>query len=634
MAKPDLKSSIQEYFSAEPHRFYEHYCGQGTRKGKNRLFPCPFHADSTASLSTNGDGRWYCHGCKIGGDLFSFYARLKELTSKADFPKVLRGIASDFNLYSGSIQPRQPAKHKQIETVYPYEDSDGNTLFEVVRFRNPKDFRQRRRKKDGQGFVWDIKGVATTLYHLPEVLKSNDVLVVEGEKDVDRLRGLGFTATTNPQGAGKWLDAYTDVLAGKNVTIIPDNDNPGRQHAQTVARALFGKVKDLRVVPIPGVPNGGDISDWLDKQPEDSEKAAETLSQIIDGTPIWEDKPQIEAVEAVEFVETTLDDAEDIVSGLLSPESLLVLGGPNKSNKSNLAYNMATALSRGERFLLQFEIKRKFRVLIIQAEMAAGAMQKRCRKIYNTLGTPPRGQLYMINRRGLKLDNPAHLNQILESCKYYQPEVLFLDPLYKFHGGNENSVKDMTVVFDAIDKIIRQLKCSVVLCHHSIKPAKDEVREGADLLRGSGVIFGYGDSYITITRLKSLGRHHFKLTFNLRNHEEPPPMTVYCGNETLCFEVIEKTSDGSGEPVLGMADVASLLKTKGQLAGTELVLELSLAHNVSKRTCRNAIRRAVAAGYINKKDLGGRGRPKGYFVTRHDQQGNLFEETRGSTKDA
>ena len=41
--------------------------------------------------------------------------------------------------------------------------------------------------------------------------------VVEGEKDADRLRSLGFVATTSAQGAKGWHRTQHDALAGRRV---------------------------------------------------------------------------------------------------------------------------------------------------------------------------------------------------------------------------------------------------------------------------------------------------------------------------------------------------------------------------------------------------------------------------------
>jgi len=115
------------------------------------------------------------------------------------------------------------------------------------------------------------------------------VFIVEGEKDADRLWGLELPATTNAGGAGKWRDAHTAQLveAGvKAVVILPDYDEPGRRHVETVARSCHAAGLRVRVLALPGLPEKGDVSDWLDaghKRPE--------LLALVEAAPPW--KPTI-----------------------------------------------------------------------------------------------------------------------------------------------------------------------------------------------------------------------------------------------------------------------------------------------------------------------------------------------------
>jgi 5S rRNA maturation endonuclease (ribonuclease M5) len=150
---------------------------------------------------------------------------------------------------------------------YEYVDADGNLLYQVVRLE-PKDFRQRRPDPNGKnGWIWNLKGVQRVLYGLPQVLKTvadgKPGLIVEGEKDAERLAELGLTATTNAGGAGKWCKAYSEALCGAHVVILPDNDDPGQQHAAKVARSLRGKAASVRIVTLPDLPPKADVSDWL-----------------------------------------------------------------------------------------------------------------------------------------------------------------------------------------------------------------------------------------------------------------------------------------------------------------------------------------------------------------------------------
>ena len=71
-------------------------------------------------------------------------------------------------------------------------------------------------------------------------------------------------ATTNHGGAKKWKPYYSDYLIGADVVIIPDNDKPGREHAERVAQSLVGKAKSIKMLELPNLPPKGDVSDWLE----------------------------------------------------------------------------------------------------------------------------------------------------------------------------------------------------------------------------------------------------------------------------------------------------------------------------------------------------------------------------------
>lgn len=164
----------------------------------------------------------------------------------------------------GEEAPRPPKK-PVIDKVYRYRDADGQVVHETVRYKD-KSFRQRR-PAEGGGHAWDLKGIEPILYNLPAILAADPeaaVWICEGEKDADRLIELGALATTSPMGAGKWKDAYAETLKGRHCYVLADNDVPGRAHALAVARSLHGKAASVRVMELPGLPEKGDVSDWLD----------------------------------------------------------------------------------------------------------------------------------------------------------------------------------------------------------------------------------------------------------------------------------------------------------------------------------------------------------------------------------
>lgn len=106
------------------------------------------------------------------------------------------------------------------------------------------------------------------LYRVKELKQADPaalVFICEGEKDVDRLIGLGLVATTNPNGSGKWdKPKFAEHVRGRDVVILEDNDESGRAHAQKVLAAVRGVVSSVRILRLPGLKAKGDVSDWLD----------------------------------------------------------------------------------------------------------------------------------------------------------------------------------------------------------------------------------------------------------------------------------------------------------------------------------------------------------------------------------
>jgi uncharacterized protein DUF3631 len=179
-------------------------------------------------------------------------------------------------------------KGKLVKT-YDFVDESGKLLFQTCRFE-PKDFSQRRPDATARdGWAWDLKGVRRVLYRLPEVLPAETVCIAEGEKDCDNLVELGFTATTNPMGAGKWRKEHSDTLRGKDAVVfgdVGDSNGEGEKHTAQVLASLSGIARSIKHVRLPD--GFHDISDYIASLEPD--KAAQTIAQLIEQTPLHEAK--------------------------------------------------------------------------------------------------------------------------------------------------------------------------------------------------------------------------------------------------------------------------------------------------------------------------------------------------------
>jgi putative DNA primase/helicase len=242
--------------------------------GKNQWqAKCPGHEDGHASLSITigDDGRvlLYCHArCETAAIVSALGLKMADL-----FP------------------PKNGQQHHQqqrrIVATYDYKDETGELLYQSVRYL-PKDFRQRRPDANG-GWDWHLNGTRRVLYRLPEIIDADPdeiVIVPEGEKDVDNLRKLGFVATCNVGGAGKWKPEYSEHLRGRRTCVIADKDGAeknfaGQKHARNVCNSLLGKATSVKYLELPGE-HVKDATDWLN-----AGGTADELRRLIDATPEW-----------------------------------------------------------------------------------------------------------------------------------------------------------------------------------------------------------------------------------------------------------------------------------------------------------------------------------------------------------
>jgi hypothetical protein len=202
-------------------------------------------------------------------------------------------------------------RHGPRAATWTYHNAGGEPVGLVVRWNTPtgKDVRPVSRKADGSG--WCLGGMPTPrpLYGLADVLttKPGDrVYIVEGEKAADAARAVGLVATTSPHGSKSAAKADWSPLAGRDVVILPDNDDAGEKYADDVARLVTAAgAKSVRVVRLvelwADMPTGGDIADLLDHHGGDADRVraeVEALADNADAAVVTPDAPQMEAVPA------------------------------------------------------------------------------------------------------------------------------------------------------------------------------------------------------------------------------------------------------------------------------------------------------------------------------------------------
>lgn len=160
--------------------------------------------------------------------------------------------------------------------IWPYHAADGEVAFYIARWKseNPNERKVIRpvtwcRSPNGRE-GWALKALSAPrpLYNLPALLKSPEkpVVVAEGEKcaDAAAIAFRDHVATTWAGGARAWSRTDWQPLSERDVLLMADADEPGRDVMRGIAAHLTTMGCAVRVHLPPG-DDGRDIVDWLEE---------------------------------------------------------------------------------------------------------------------------------------------------------------------------------------------------------------------------------------------------------------------------------------------------------------------------------------------------------------------------------
>ena len=487
--------------------FYEGYTplkpsGSGWRG------PCPIHGGGGPNFAINPEtGLWHCHSqCAVGGDVFEFLARRDGL----DFRAALLFLARWVGTAPPAPRPvAAPHPRRTISEAYGYTDDAGRLLYQVVRYE-PKRFSLRRPAGDGT-WLPDLDGVRRVLYRLPTVISAVEadrtVFITEGEKDADALERLGLVATTALGGAGRWETDYTEALRGADVVILPDNDQPGRDHARKVARALHGRAKRVRVVELPGLPEKGDVSDWIaaggtpeglqalveaapDRTPEPETASAPDQAAEAAPSPMVAPPPgrTLLADRVIDLCDVPPpSDALELFGRLMLKAASHLLTGATGAGKTTFCFNLACGLAEGGS-LWGVEVKQA-RVLYVDTESGDEGRALKIARLYRDRPRV-RGHLFFLPEPA---NLPEELPALLAFCREREIELVIFDTMrrsFKIRDENDNAeyYRDVVPILDALK---RAGVATLTMAH----PAK----HGNGTARGAGAQEDAGDVNLSLT---------------------------------------------------------------------------------------------------------------------------------------
>ena len=343
---------------------------------------CPFHDDKKHSFSFNDVGQYNCKTCDAKGNAISFAKHFNEdytlfiddKYKKKEYPKPSIDLAEMNKRFVNSLPEKHQTQINAINEVgwdsgcftFPYFDTTGKIT--GIKRHKPKPRTWGNMSLRWYG-IWHI-------VHQPR----ETLYIMEGEGDVNTMKQAQFGAVVSGSAGAKSIPPIPEIFKEfKEIVIIYDHDEAGREGANRLAEAIFKKhqVKPYIAQWRKNLPDKFDCSDddpeltetrlaiksktqWLEINSVDpsSKPKGYTVMNIYDAIDLGLEKPPMIAEDLLNEVTTLLICAEDNVG------------------KSLMANQLGICIATGQDFL-GYQVPSARKVLLVQHEMENGEQFQR-----------------------------------------------------------------------------------------------------------------------------------------------------------------------------------------------------------------------------------------------------------------
>ena len=328
------------------------------------------------------------------------------------------------------------------------------------------------------------------VYPNPSYLGPHTTLyLVEGEKDAITANCHGVPAVTFTTGAGALPSDLAGIDNYENLVICYDNDDPGKEGARKIARALFKKMQQIKILNFNGAPEKYDLTDYFMNHTKD-----EFLS-LVDEAPVFGRSPVdlggMPAYSPSEFADKFKDPPKMVVDSLLYDQDILCLAGSTNVGKSVFGLQLTTSLAMGVPLMGQFKIPKPKKVLHVQFELKdeafAGLLKATSNHIMDEYPVEaPRFEknctFLSSGQRDLFTDK---YEQIEANLMFKQYDVLVIDNLYTSTDVDISRNDKLTDLIRRIVNLKKEYNVAMVMISHHKKTDAPAPLDIAQILGGT-----------------------------------------------------------------------------------------------------------------------------------------------------
>lgn len=473
-------------------------------------------------IETRGDKRgvWsdFADPNQKGGNLIDLFMAARQVSFRAALDELAEWVGSGTRPEVNYAREQAVRKLKRFDRElgpqrgeWHYTDAEGSIIASVYRF-------EPEGEKGGKEFLpWDAvkkrygNPDIRPLYNLPGILQSNRVVVCEGEKAAQSLIDRGICATCVMGGSNSPLER-TDLepLRGREITIWPDADEPGRKFAAAFALAVQDIASETRMIEPPAdMPEGWDAADC------DEPAAVLGLAE--------EPTPQQMAPLPLEWA----GHAEPVIDGFwliddwLPSSGIAAIYGHPGSGKSFLALHMAAHVASGKEWAGR-HVERGL-VLYVVAEGATGFRNRMFAMRENGEIAPDAPLAYVATPIDMQAEN-GDVKALIQTIKVaadacgMKPAMIVLDTLSKTFGAGKENTDDMVNYVNNCQRVASSFDCLTVVVHHRPKDQDSKDLRGHSSLRGNvdtTILVEAGDIKTATTLKQKDGEDNIQVRFKL-----------------------------------------------------------------------------------------------------------------------
>ncbi len=432
--------------------------------------PCPGCGGTNRFRFDDKEGRgtWICSQGgegEVAGDAFALLVHAGRAQNSLEALQLVCG---------GDALAAPRSRSATLRTDYSYRLADGSPWLTVTRI-DYDDGSKKFSQKTSRGLKpSEDESFVPVSYNLPAIAAKPDatIYLVEGEKCADTLIDLGLVATCNAGGAGNWRPELNSYFAGRDLVILPDNDDAGEKHLRKLIDNLEEVAESIRVCRLPDLPHKGDVVDWL----ADGNTLGDLKRALDEAEPVG-DGLGMTLADLAKLDVITPDPVHEHM-----PHGFTLLAGAPKAGKSTFMEWLA------------FEVSAEAPVLYLALEYSLPMLQAR----FRWMGSQPSIRLFCEGQFPKMDDGGAE--QLERLLKKLRPKLTVIDTLAKVkRPGSERGYEGETDAMAELKQLFAVHDLSCVCIHHTRKASiHDNADDPFDRILGSTALAAVPDNLMVL----------------------------------------------------------------------------------------------------------------------------------------